>query len=119
MIQDLFNAFLVAGVICVLGQLVFDFTTLTNGHITSLFVVIGAGMDSFGLYDKLIEFSGGGAYICITSFGHSLVHAALEKTEEYGILGILSGMFDLTTAGLTSVILFSFIVAIIFRPSKN
>jgi len=119
MIVDLFFAFLIAGTICVLAQLVFEFTTLTNGHITSLFVVLGAFLDTFGLYDKLIELSGGGAMICITSFGHSLIHAALEKTKEFGALGILTGMFDLTTAGISSVILFSFLAAIIFKPSKN
>ena len=56
-----FNAFIVCGLICVLGQLIYDLTSFTAGHITSMFVVIGALMDFFDLYDKLIAFAGAGA----------------------------------------------------------
>ena len=45
-------SFLVCGFVCLIGQLIYENTKLTPGHITSLFVVIGAILDSFGLYDK-------------------------------------------------------------------
>ena len=89
---------------------------LTPGHITVLFVVIGAVLDGFNIYDKLIEFAGAGALLPITSFGHSLLHGALEKTKEVGFLGIGMGMFDLTASGITAAILFSFLAGIIFKP---
>ena len=54
------NAFAVCGLISLAGQLIYDNTKLTAGHITSMFVVIGAALDTFGLYDKLIEFAGAG-----------------------------------------------------------
>ena len=54
----------------------------------------------------------------ITSFGHSLVHAALAKTETYGMMGIFMGMFDLTATGITLAIVFSFIFSLLFKP-KN
>jgi len=110
------NAFLVCGAISLLGQLIYDNTKLTAGHITSLFVVIGAALDTFSLYDKLIEFAGAGASLPITSFGHSLIHGALAAAQEQGIMGILLGMFDLTAAGITAAILFAFLAAVIFKP---
>ncbi len=112
----LINSFLFCGFICMIAQIILDNTKLTPGHITSLFVVFGAFLDSFSFYDKIIKTVGGGALIPITSFGHSLIHGALNKANEYGILGILMGMFDLTATGITAAIIFSFIFALIFKP---
>lgn len=111
-----FNAFLVAGTICLLGQFLVDRFKLTPGHITSWFVVLGTLLDSFNIYDKLIKFGGAGALVPITSFGHSLLHGALEKADEMGIIGIGMGMFDMTASGITAAIIFAFLVALIFKP---
>lgn len=109
-------SFLFAGFVCALGQFLVDRFKLTPGHITSWFVVIGVLLDSFKIYDKIIKVVGGGALVPITSFGHSLLHGALAKTEEFGFLGIGMGMFDLTAVGITSAIIFAFLVALIFKP---
>ena len=114
----LFNSFLFCGFICMLGQIILDNTKLTPGHITSMFVVIGAFLDSFSIYDWIIKIVGGGALVPITSFGHSLIHGALLKSETYGFMGILMGMFDMTATGITAAIVFSFLFSLIFRP-KN
>lgn len=110
------NAFLFAGLVCLIGQFLIDRFKLTPGHVTSWFVVIGVLLDSFSIYDKIIEWAGGGALVPITSFGHSLLHGALEKAQELGFLGIGMGIFDLTAVGITSAIIFAFIVALIFKP---
>lgn len=112
------SAFVVCGSICLAGQLLYDNTKLTAGHITSLFVVLGAALDSFGLYDKLIDIAGMGASLPITSFGHSLIHGAIAKAQNDGVIGILLGMFDLTAAGITSAILFAFLVALVFKAKS-
>lgn len=112
----LINSFLFCGLICLIAQIILDNTKLTPGHITSMFVVIGAFLDSFSLYDLIIKYVGGGALVPITSFGHSLVHGAMAKSSSMGLIGILTGMFDLTAAGITSAIIFSFIFALIFKP---
>ncbi len=113
-----FNSFLFCGFICLIGELILDNSKLTTGHITSLFVVIGAFLDTFGIYDFIIKKVGGGSLIPITSFGHSLIHGALAKTNSMGIIGIFMGMFDLTATGITAAIIFSFLFALIFKP-KN
>ena len=110
------NSFLFCGFICLIAQVILDNTKLTPGHITSMFVVIGAFLDSFSLYDLIIKYVGGGALVPITSFGHSLIHGALLKAEDFGLRGILMGMFDLTATGITAAIIFSFICVILFKP---
>ncbi len=109
------NSFLFCGLICLIAELILDNTKLTPGHITSLFVVIGAFLDSFGIYDILITKVGGGALLPITSFGHSLIHGALLAAEKNGVIGLLIGIFDLTAAGITSAIICAFIFTLIFR----
>ena len=98
------NAFLFAGLICLIGQIILDNTKLTAGHVTTLFVVIGAFLDTFSLYDKFVLWAGGGALVPITSFGHLLIHGALDKASEYGFIGLAMGMFDLTSTGIISAI---------------
>ena len=111
-------AFLFCGTVCMISQLILDNTKLTPGHITTLFVVIGAFLDIFRIYDKIILWAGGGALVPITSFGHLLIHGALEKAGEFGIMGLAMGMFDLTASGITAAIVFTFIFSLFFKP-KN
>lgn len=112
------NSFLFAGSICLLGQLILDNTKLSAGHITSIFVVVGAFLDTFSIYDQIINYVGAGALVPITSFGHSLIHGALDKAADMGIMGLLMGMFDLTASGITAAIVFTFFFSLFFRP-KN
>lgn len=109
-------SFLFCGFICLIGQIILDNTKLTAGHITSIFVVVGAMLDSFSFYDKIINYVGAGALVPITSFGHSLIHGALAKASEVGFIGLLMGMFDLTASGITAAILFTFLLLLIFKP---
>ena len=111
-------SFLFCGIVCLIGQIILDNTSFTPGHVTSLFVVLGTFLDFFGLYDKFIKLFGSGTLVPITSFGHSLIHGALDAANEKGILGLLGGMFSLTSAGIVAAIVFGFILTIIFK-AKN
>lgn len=115
-LQQFLIAFIVGGLICVIGQLIMDVGKLTPGHTLSTLVVIGAILDGFGLYEPLIDFAGAGATIPITSFGNSLTHGALAEAEKHGWVGVLTGMFEVTSSGISSAILFGFIAALIFKP---
>ena len=53
--MEFIYSFLFAGIVCLIGQIILDNTKLLPGHITSLFVVIGAALDTFSIYD-LIEY---------------------------------------------------------------
>ena len=108
-------SFLFCGFVCLIGQIILDNTKLTPGHVTSMFVVLGAFLDSFGLYDKFIKWFGAGSLIPITSFGHSLIHGALLAAKEKGLLGLLGGMFSLTSSGIVAAIVFGFIFTLLFK----
>ena len=62
--------------------------------------------------------AGGGALVPITSFGHLLIHGAMESALSYGIMGLVMGMFNLTASGICSAIIFSFFLSLIFKPKS-
>jgi stage V sporulation protein AE len=111
-----FWAFVIGGSICVIGQLLFDVAKLTPGHTLSLLVVAGAVLAGFGLYDPLVSFAGAGATIPITSFGNSLVNGALQDARNHGLIGVLTGMFQVTSSGVSAAIIFGFLGALLFKP---
>lgn len=109
-------AFIVGGIICVIGQLLFDIAKLTPAHTLTLLVIIGAILDGVGLYEPLIDFAGAGATVPITSFGNSLVHGAMAEAEEHGLIGVVTGIFEVTSSGISAAIIFGVIGALIFKP---
>ena len=109
-------AFLFCGLVCLIAQIILDNTKLTPGHVTSLFVVVGAALDVFGIYDKIVLYAGAGALIPITSFGHLLIHGAMDTASNLGPLGLALGIFNLTSAGISVAVVLSFILALILKP---
>lgn len=109
-------AFLFCGFVCLISQIILDNTKLTPGHVTSLFVVVGAFLDIFGIYDKIVLYCGAGALVPITSFGHLLVHGAMDMAGDIGFLGLAMGAFNLTAAGITVAVFMAFILTMIFKP---
>ena len=109
-------AFLFCGFVCMIAQIILDNTKLTPGHVTSLFVVIGAALDIAGIYDKIILYAGAGALLPITSFGHLLIHGAMQTASDLGTMGLAFGVFNLTSAGISLALFLSFVLALIFKP---
>lgn len=111
-----FWAFVVGGLICVIGQIMFDVFKLTPAHTLTSLVVVGAILDGLGLYEPLIEFAGAGATVPITSFGNALVHGAMAEAERHGIVGVITGMFEITSSGISAAVVFGFLGALLFKP---
>ncbi|MFF2482778.1 stage V sporulation protein AE [Paenibacillus sp. NPDC058071] len=109
-------AFIVGGAICVVGQLMFDLFKLTPAHTMATLVVVGAIVDGIGWYEPLVAFAGAGATVPITSFGNALVHGALTELQKSGWIGVISGIFKVTSAGISAAIIFSFLAALVVRP---
>ncbi|MGM7636161.1 stage V sporulation protein AE [Bacillus sp. Hm123] len=116
MLGMFFWAFVIGGLICVIGQLMMDVGKLTPGHTLSYLVVAGAILAGFDLYEPLVDFAGAGATIPITSFGNSLVAGAMQESEQHGLVGVLSGMFEVTSSGISAAIVFGFMGALLFKP---
>lgn len=111
-------AFLFAGALCGVAQVILDNTKLTPGHITSLYTAMGAFLSFLGCYDKLIAKFGAGATVLISNFGHSLYSSAWQGYLEAGFLGIFSNMLCKSSGVITGAIVIAFLVSIIFKP-KN
>ena len=113
--MTIFYSFLFCGFFCLIGQIILDYTKLTPGHITSLFVVIGAFLGMLGIYDKIINCVGAGANIPITSFGNTLFNGAYEGFKSGGFMGILENMLGNVRLGIVRAIVFSILFTI---PNK-
>ena len=111
-------AFLFAGFMCALAQIILDNTKLTPGHITSIYTVVGAFLSFLGCYDRLISKFGAGATILISNFGHSLYSSAWQGYIEEGFLGIFGDMLCKSSGVITGAIVIAFLVSVIFKP-KN
>ena len=113
-------AFLVGGILCVIGQLLIDFTKLTPARILVSYVVAGVFLTAVGVYDPLVKFAGAGATVPLTGFGYSLAKGVETAVKEQGLVGALTGGLTATAAGIAAAILFGVIAALVAKPNiKN
>lgn len=110
------KAFLVGGGICLVGQIIINFTHLTNGKILVFFLLIGAALEAFGLYSPIIEFAGAGASVPISGFGCALVKGAVKSAKEEGFYGALKGGLSACATGISVAIVSGYAVSVLFKP---
>jgi stage V sporulation protein AE len=79
--MDYIWAFIVGGLICVIGQILMDMAKIAPAHVLVLFVTTGAILSGLGLYQPLLDFGKAGASIPLTGFGHTLVTGVIEDVE--------------------------------------
>ena len=114
--MEYLKAFLVGGSICLLAQLLIDYTKLTPAKILVSFVVLGVILGGIGLYEPLVEFAGAGASVPLLRFGNTLARGVREAVAEKGFLGVLTGGLKATAGGITVAIVSGLIVSLIFKP---
>ena len=112
---DLIKSFVIGGLICVIGQLLFDIFKLTPAHTMCVLVTSGSILGAFGLYQKLVDYAGFGASLPIVNFGNVLVKGTLDGVTANGFLGVFQGLWGGVSTGVTAAIAFAFIVALLFR----
>lgn len=108
------KAFAVGGLICAIAQVVINFTELTAGKILVMFMLIGTVLTALGLYQPLVDFAGAGATVPISGFGYLLANGAMRGAEN-GIFAALTGPLIAASAGVSAAVIFSFIMALIFK----
>ena len=113
--MQLIRAFVVGGALCVIGQLLLDYTCLTPARILTGFVVAGVALSALGLYGPLADFAGAGATVPLLGFGHLLAQGAVEAVEEKGLLGALTGGFTAAAGGVTASLVCGFLAALFSR----
>ena len=117
--MDYIKALFVGGAICVIAQLLIDYTRLTPAKILVSFVVLGVILGGVGVYEPLVEFAGAGASVPLLGFGNTLAKGVREAVREKGFLGILTGGLKATAGGITVAILSGLIVSLIFKPKDK
>ena len=113
------KAFLIGGLICMIGQLLIDNTNLTPARILVLFVVLGVVLGGLGLYQPLVDWAGAGASVPLTGFCNTLVQGTKEAIREQGLLGVLTGPLSAGSAGITAAILSGIIVSLLAKPKSK
>ncbi len=114
--MKIFSSFILVGLICFIASLIYDTTKWTSGHITSLFVVVGAFLGFIGVYDLLLKKCGYGLSLPITSFGNLLYKSALDGIEKYGLIGAFKNLYISTSLGISSTIVLSFFITAFCNP---
>ena len=117
--MDYLRAFVIGGILCVIGQILIDKTKLTPARILVSYVVAGVILGGIGLYEPLVEFAGAGATVPLTGFGYSLAKGVKEAISEDGFLGIFIGGLKATAGGIAAAITAGLIVSLIFRPKDK
>lgn len=108
------KAFAVGGLICMIAQIVINFTELTAGKILVMFMLAGIALTAVGAYQPLVEFAGAGATVPISGFGYLLANGAMKGAQK-GLFEALTGPLVAASAGVSAAVVFSFIMALIFK----
>lgn len=110
------KAFLVGGLLCVIGQVLIDKTKLTPARILVGYVVTGVILGALGLYEPLMDFAGAGAGVPLTGFGNTLAKGVREAIQQQGFLGIFTGGLKATAGGITAAVFAGLIAGFLFKP---
>ena len=114
--MEYIKAFIVGGLICVVGQILIDKTRLTPARILVTFVCLGVFLQFFGIYQPIVDFAGAGATVPLTGFGYNLCRGMEKAVSEKGFMGIFTGAFTAGAAGLSAAVIFGLLAAVIFKP---
>ena len=117
--MDYIKAFLVGGILCLIGQILIDKTKLTPARILVAYVVSGVILSAMGLYDPLVTWAGAGATVPLTGFGHTLAQGVKEAVKQDGFLGAITGGLKSTAGGITAAIVLGCLAALIFRSKPR
>ena len=117
--MEYIKAFIVGGLICIIGQIILDNTKFTSAHLLLTFLLSGVVLGALGLYQPLVDFAGAGASIPISGFGNSLAKGAIKGANEKALIGAFTGGIEATGAGVAAIILFGYTMAVIFNPKTK
>lgn len=114
--MDYLKAFLIGGLLCLIGQILIDKTKLTPARILVSYVVLGVLLGALGLYQPVVDFAGAGATVPLTGFGNTLAKGVREAVQQDGFLGILTGGLKASAGGITAAIAAGLLASILFKP---
>ena len=116
---SLLKAFLVGGVLCLIGQLLIDLTRLTPARILTIYVVAGVILGAVGVYEPFAQWAGAGAAVPLTGFGNLLATGVREAVAERGVIGAFTGGFTTAAGGICAAIVFGLLAALVFKSKEK
>ncbi len=119
MLWPYLKAFVVGGLLCLIGKLLIDKTRLTPARILTSYVVAGVVLGALGLYQPLVDFAGAGASVPLTGFGNLLAKGVREAVEEKGLVGAFTGVIAASAGGICAAVVFALIAALLFRSREK
>lgn len=117
--MDYLKAFLIGGILCLIGQILIDRTKLTPARILVSYVVAGVILGAAGVYKPLVEFAGAGASVPLTGFGYTLSKGVREAVDKDGFLGIFTGGLKATAGGITAAVFAGLLASILFKAKDK
>ena len=122
LLQDMAKAFVVGGIICVIGQAICDLYIMVGiakddaSALTSAsLVLVGAVLTALGVYDKIAGFGKAGTLVPITGFANSIVSPAMEYKTEGLVPGVGTKMFTIAGPVIVYGISASVVYALVLR----
>lgn len=113
------KAFIIGGIICLIGQILIDTTNFTPARILVTFVVLGVILGGLGIYEPLVEWAGAGASVPLTGFGNALAQGTKEAINRDGGLGIFSGPLSASSVGITIAIVSGIITSFVTKAKSK
>ena len=112
------KVFVVGGAICSIAQILINYTKITAGRILVYFLLAGVLLQSFGIYQYLVDFAGAGATVPISGFGYLLADGAIKGAKE-SLFKAITGGITAAGMGITAAIIFGYIFALIFKSKSK
>ena len=119
LLMDFLKAFAVGGLLCVIGQLLIDYTKLTPARILTLYVVAGVVLGALGVYQPLVDWAGAGATVPLLGFGNNLAKGVKQAIAEQGLLGAFTGGFTSAAGGICAAVFFAVLITLLFKPQDK
>lgn len=112
------KVFIVGGIICAIAEFIEIKTKITPARILVIFLMIGAILGGFGIYNYLVEWAGAGASLPITGFGNALARGAIDGAKTNGLFGAIAGGLMATAGGVSVSIGLSYVLSF-FTSAKS
>ena len=117
--MDYLKAFIVGGIICALVQILLEKTKMMPGRVMVTLVVSGAILGAIGLYEPFAKWAGAGATVPLLGFGNTLYQGIRKAVDEEGFLGLFTGGFTASAAGISAALIFSYLASLVFQPKMK
>ena len=119
LLAQFIRTFLCGGVLCLIGQILIDKTSLTPAKILTMYVIAGVVLGAIGVYEPIAQWGGSGAAVPLTGFGYNLAKGVKEAVAAKGFLGAMTGGLTAAAGGITAATFFGGLMALLFSPKER